>query len=384
MISQRKIAETLGVSTSTVANILNGAPNYKKETRKRVLETAAALGYQRNRASIAIQRGRSNLIGVIHFGSFYENASRAIFFIIKALRKHGYDYLIVDQRWHAGNVQKMLDEMLQSRVEGVVLVGSGGREQTFDKQSLMLLERSGIPVVSLYGDDYLDVPIVGDSNRSSYCAMANHLLSLGHRRILQPSLQFTQRSTVGKAEGFQMALEKAGECLVLEEDEFRDAWPDLLRKRRKSAVGIIVKQDFERYKHDIVNAYYEFGKWLFAANALPDAIMCANDRAACGIFSAAHDYGIKIPQDLAVTGCDDEFPGELPIFRLTTIRMDIARSSRAAMMMLMQRIKGKSLGKKMIEFPSELLIRRSCGRKVKPGDSPELLVPIESMPPRLG
>jgi len=382
MISQRKIAETLGISTSTVANILYGNPNYKKETRERVLATAAALGYQRNRASIAIQRGRSNLIGVIHFGSSYENASRAIFFIIQALREHGYDYLVVDQRWHAGNTQKMLDEMLQSRVEGVVLVGSGGREETFNDRSLALLERSGIPVVSLYGDDYLDVPLVGDSNRSSYCAMANHLLSLGHRRLLLPSLPFTQRSTVGKGEGFQMALEKAGECLVLKEDEFREAWPKLLRKRRRSPQGIIVQQDMARYGHDIVKAYYEFGKWLFTANALPDAIMCANDRAACGIFSAAHDFGIKIPQDVAVTGSDDEFPGELPIFRLTTIRMDIARSSRAAMTMLIQRIKKKSLSKKKMDFPSELLVRQSCGRRVGPGDDPELIIPVDPVPTR--
>ncbi len=374
MISQRKIAESLGMPTSTVANILNGTPYYKKETRDRVLKAAAELGYQRNRASIAIRKGRSNLVGVIHFGSAYETAHRGIYFLIEALKGYGYDYVVADQRWHAGNVQWMLNEMIQARVEGVILMGNGTRTEAFSPASLATLERASIPVVSLYGDDYLDVPLVGDSAKSSFYAMARHLQSVGHRSILLLSCPSNERSTIGRIEGFEQAMKGEGAFFVLDEETFSRKWPRLRREHRDSSIGVAIRMSSQQ---DFFKACNEFSKRLLASAALPDAIMCANDRAAYSVFDAAHELRVRIPEDVAVVGADDESIGNLSMFRLTTIRMDIARSSQAAVDMLMERLKNGGIAKREVSFPAELVLRQSCGRMIGPGEERELVIRIQ-------
>jgi LacI family transcriptional regulator len=384
MISHRKIAESLGMPTSTVTNILNGTPYYKKETRERVLAAAAQLGYQKNRASIAVKRGRSNLVGVIHFGSSYETANRAIYFLVDAISKHGYDHMVVDQGWYTGNVQRMLDEMIQARVEGVILLGndlgSVNGKAMFSPESLDVLKRAKVPVVSLYGDDFLDVPLVGDNSKANFFAMARHLQAVGHRRIVFFSLPTSERSTIGRIEGLQMAMEGVGPCHVLDESDFTHQWPRMHRERRDSALGVIVKMDMQRHERNLVKANYELSKGIFASGALPDALMCANDRAACGVFNAAHEMKIRIPGDIAVTGADNDFVGGLSMFRLTTVEMDIAKSSIAAVEMVMQRLKGKELAPSEISFPSRLVLRQSCGRMVGPGEESEVIVQTPLLP----
>ncbi len=364
MISQRKIAEYLGMPTSTVANILNGTPYYKKETRERVLKAAAELGYRKNRASLAVKRGRSNLIGVVHFGSSYETAQQAISHLVDSIRQHEYDFIISDKQWHAGDTHRMLQEMIEARVEGVILIGNGTGREAFDAESLALLRRAGIPVVSLYGDDNLDVPFVGDSSQASFYAMARHLQKVGHRSIILPSLPSEERSTLGRIVGLQLAMQDVGPCHVLDEADFIRRWPRLLRDHRDRPFAVVVRFDMNRHDNDLILANYHLSRQLFASGSPPDALMCANDRAACGVFNAAYVDKIRIPEDIAVTGADNDQIGAFPMFRLTTIRLNIPRSSQEAVDMLMQCLKGKKVPTKGISFPSQLVLRQSCGRMV--------------------
>ncbi len=382
MISQRKIAEKLGMPLSTVANILNGTPSYKKETRDRVFKAAAELGYQRNRASLAIRRGRSNLIGLIHFGSSYETAHRGICFLIEALRTYGYDHVVMDQRWHAGKVQGMLNEMIQARVEGVILIGNGAGEEAFSPDSLATFERAGVPVVSLFGDDYLDLPLVGDGAKSSFHAMARHLQSVGHRCILLPASPADERSAVGRIEGLRQAMEDRGSFYILDELAFFRQWPAILTEHRGEHLGLVVRLNARRVysQEDFIKIYGEFSRKLFAQSELPDAIMCANDRAACSVFDAAYESDIRIPRDVAVVGADDDSIGRLSMFRLTTVRMDIARSSKATVEMLMECLKNGKAENREVFFPSKLVLRQSCGRQIAPDGEKELVVRIQDLP----
>jgi LacI family transcriptional regulator len=375
MLSQRKIAEILGMSTSTVANILNGTPNYKKETRERVLKAAAELGYQRNRASLTIKRGRSNLIGIIHFGLSYEATHQAAFHLAKAVNDQSYDYLVVDLKWHEGNVERALDEIIQTRAEGAILLGNTA--ETFMPQHLAMLERARIPVVSLYGEDDLNIPLVSDDSQSSFFSMARHLQEVGHCSILHPTIGTFEFSTCGRVTGLQMAMEGKGPCHIFSEEEFTRVWPRLRREHQNEPMGIIVKTDVERYGRDITKAYHELSTRLFASGALPDAIMCSNDLAACGVINAAYEMKVRVPEDIAVTGADNDRVGEFPMFRLTTIRMDIEQSSKTAVEMLITRLKGGSPDARIRSFPSQLVLRQSCGRMAGPGEDMVRYVPTQ-------
>lgn len=360
MISQKKIAEALNMPVSTVANILNGTPFYKKETRERVLKAAADLGYQRNRASVAIRRGRSNLIGVIQFGSSYETAHMCGYHLAQAIGAHGYDYLAVDLKWHAGNARRALNEIIQTRAEGAILLGNTA--ELFTKECLATLERYKIPVVSLYGEEHLSIPLVGDNSTLSFHSMVRHLQGVGHRSILHPSINASAQSTSGRRFGVQSALEGRGPYFTLAEEEFIKAWPRLYREHRNQEFGVTVDIDLTKGDGDLIDAHTQFAKRLFASGALPDAIVCTNDRAACGFINAAFEMKVRVPEDIAVTGADNDRIGNFPMFRLTTIQMDIEQSSKEAVNLLLKRMKGKQIELSTKAFPAQLVLRQSCGR----------------------
>jgi len=380
MISQKKIAEVLGMPLSTVSNILNGTPYYKKETRERVLKAAMDLGYQRNRASLAVKRGRSNLIGVVHFGSSYHTAQEAIYSLVQTISRHGYHYTVIDQRWHAGNIKEMLDELIGSRVEGVIVIGSGGFGETFTPESLERLKREGIPVVSLYGDDYSEMPLVGDGARASFYSMTRHLHSVGHRSIILPVVRGSHRSTQGRVDGFRTAMMGCGEFKIFDEDTFSKEWPRMRRTLRGEKVGVVLELEPKRYGDDVLTANYQIARRLLASGILPDALMCANDRAASGVFDALYEAGKRVPGDVAVTGADDSEVSKLLVYRLTTVRMNIARSAEATIEILMRCIRGEPLSELETFFPAQLVLRRSCGRLENGEDGGEAVVPVE-LPP---
>lgn len=381
MISQKMIAEKLGMPVSTVTNILNGTPNYKRETRERVLRMAESLGYQPNRASRALKRGRSNLIGVIHFGSPYVTAHQGIHHVVRTIDEWGYDSLVINSHWHEGNNDRVLGEIIQSRVEGVLLIAN---QDHLPETRLIMdrLKRAGIPIVSLFGESRSDTPLVGGSSKRSFFCMHRHLRQVGHRSVLlvapfHPIL----RSVTGRIEGFESAMAGDDPCYNLTEDEFFQKWPRLKKSAGHRALGIVVRLEMSDYGDNVLLRHYDFANQLFSRKALPDAIMCSNDRAAFGVFNAAFESGISIPGDLAVTGCDNEDIGAFPIFRLTSIRFDIASSSKAAVKMLMKLLKKQRLARREITFPGDLVLRRSCGRTLGP-DGPEIFVPTKKFPER--
>ena len=375
MLSQKKIAQILGMPPSTVANILNGRPRYKKETRDRVLNKAKELGYQRNRASVAVKRGRSNLIGIVHFSMSYEIVRRAVVHLTRAITEKGYDFLVVDLTWHGGNAERAVNELIQTRVEGVVLLSN---TDVFNPQHLAMLERARIPVVSVYGETDMKIPLIGYGARAGFFSMTKHLQGIGHRCILHPSFAgMSTKSVSDRVQGFELAIKGNGSCLVLSENEFISSWPRLYRKYQNESLGIIVQLD----ERDMSTAHYELTKQIIASGVLPDAVLCLNDLGACGVINAAYEAKVRVPEDMAVTGADNDSIGEFSMFRLTSIRSDVERSCKTAVELVLKCIKGEIPKPLTRSFPVELVLRQSCGRIIKPGQEAVSYVTAQQPPP---
>ena len=384
MITYRTIAEKLGLSPSTVANILNGTPNYKKETVERALNAVEELGYQPNRASRAIRRRRSNLIGIIHVGLPYEIGNRIVRSVIREVSAAGYDYLVGDALWNIENPTQLLKEMVQSRVEGVILCGNSSL--LYDGNRIDIFRRAGIPMVSLFGDSRWDVPIVREDIASGIFALCQHLQGLGHRKILMMVArrlgEGVSLGTDGRSRGFREAVKPWGTLLELDEDEFLRTWPRVYHKYDGKNIGVILRFAWDNQGHDIVRSAYQLSRRLLSCDgAIPDAIMATNDRAAYGVFNAAQELKLRVPDDLAITGVDDDEFSSFPMFRLTTLRINVEGPCRAAVSMLLSRLRSAAPRKKLKVteqfFPTQMVLRRSCGRLVKFGDPEEIVLPVE-------
>jgi len=364
MMTQRQIADALGLSCATVANILSGNPRlrYSKETRDRVIKAAAEMGYQQNRASRVIRTGRSNLVGIVHFGSDIEAARRSHSALSKYCHEAGFQYYGVDMTWHAGSVDRTLSELIQARVEGVIIAHV---QEVFQDKHIEILHKAGIPVVSLNGEKRKNVPLVCDNIDKAFYELTHHLLRIGHRQILHllPGNALHFRTRGMRAKGFVRAIKEVGKLKTLTEEEFFSR--KLPRTRKGSGItGYLIEQDPKLYD-SVDKPVYRFCKQLFSKGILPDAIMCPNDMYAIEAILAGLECGIRVPDDIAVTGYDNDRLGAYPAFGLTTAEQDVERLCATAVSTLQEWIKKRLLGKDADTqtYDSKIIIRTSCGVK---------------------
>ncbi len=368
-MTQRQIAKSLGVSCATVANILSGKPGlrYSQETRQRVITAAKEMGYQQNRASRVIRTGRSNLIGIVHFGADVEAARRANEEISKYCSAAGFHYHVMDMNWHGGSVERTLNELIQARVEGVII---SHIQEVFNDSHIDVLTRASIPVVSINGDQRENVPAVWDNVGKAFYGLTTHLIRHGHRRLLHmgavPPIVDTKHNRSGRerAVGFHRAIRDAqGTVEVLNEEQFFALWP--LEDSTDTRVrGFHIIQDSKLYEL-LSKPNYLFCKRLFATGVLPDAVVCLNDMYAMEVIAAGLECGIRVPEDLALTGYDNDRIGGFPAFGLTTAEQDIEGLCSAAVKTLIERIKNPRAEVVCQTYDSKLVLRTSCGRNVK-------------------
>ncbi len=105
----------------------------------------------------------------------------------------------------------------------------------------------------------------------------------------------------------------------------------------------------------------EAGRKVLASPVRPDAVVCANDQMAIGVLQALTSGGIRVPEDMAVTGFDDIFPGSLFEPSLTTVHQPMRLLGERACARLLDRIGSPGLPPTVELLPTDLVLRRSCG-----------------------
>ncbi len=363
MITQKKIAEHLGLGRSTVSNILRGdrTQRYDEVTRKLVLETAEELGYRPNRAARSIRMGRSNLVGVIHFGMGYEVSRQVAHYLPQAVAETGYEVFVADLGWHAGSYRRAVEQLVEARVEGVIIAHM---TEGFTLEEVGILKRAGIPVAALAGNEMLGVPVVCGDSESATQEMVNHLVGLGHRRIVQLLNRYDSRPMRNRAAGFAKGIAACGGRLIAEHDP--EPVTEWLRRPGRGLEGRLVRLEQEQGLFDSTIPAYRYVRGLIAANALPDAIVCANDQWAKGAFSAAFEAGLRVPEDFAVTGFDNESFSAYAPYYLTTAAQALDEECSKITEVIVDLIQGRSLSQKQFVYPCRVITRRSCGAEFTP------------------
>lgn len=362
--THRMIAEEAGLSREAVSHILGGklAHRYNEGTRQKVHEIAAKLNYRPNRTVRLLRHGKSNLIGIVHYNSSAETGRKTALHLPQAVNAAGYDYLVIDLQWMGGDMERVFNELVQARVEGVVLLAYA--EIGFTEIHLDILHKAGIPVISIYGDGGLNIPLVCGNAERTMGLLTRHLWQAGHRKIIQPIEDGSHRNTRERIAGFSMEAAQSGaRHYLLDQCDFFRQWPDL--SGEDAPIAITVRFDFKRHNYNFVEANYRFCMELFQKYPLPDAILGYNDRSAFGVFTAAWELGLDIPHDVAVTGNDDDEFGKYPIFQLTTARPEIKKTCDIAVDLLLKSLRGERMENVRHVIDSSLVLRSSCGASAK-------------------
>lgn len=270
------IASLAGVSKKTVSRVINQEPYVNQKTRARVEAIIGEHGYQPDPQARGLAFRRSFLVGLIHDNPNSQYVENVHLGILDALAGRGYELVIrpCDRR-----SPTFLDDMRsfveRLRLYGVVLTPSVSEDDRLAK----LLENAGCPYVRITCAA-VDRParLILTHDARGAAAAARRLAELGHRRIAYISGPPLFRSAHERREGFIAGLAEYGLELAPE----------------------FVVPGAYTYESGLAR-----GRELLGRADRPTAIFAGNDEMASGVYGAAHELGIRIPDDLSLIGFDD-------------------------------------------------------------------------------
>jgi LacI family transcriptional regulator len=320
------IATEAGVSLPTVSKVVNGHPDVAPATRARVERLLQEHNYARSGAR---RHRRSGLIDLVFNGLDSPWAVEILRGVEEWGAAHSTGIAVSAVRKGDARPASWTGTLASHDTDGVILVTS---ELTSDQ--LKQLRGADIPlaVIDPVNPPPPDIPSVGATNWAGGLSATEHLAGLGHRRIAAISGPGDYLCSRARVDGYRSALERAG----LPFDP-----------------ALVLYGDFHH------EGGFARASELLDLPDRPTAIFAGSDQQAFGVYQAARQHGLRIPEDLSVVGFD-----ELPVTRwasppLTTIRQPLAEMGRTAAEMLGDLINGRDLRASRIELSTELIVRES-------------------------
>jgi LacI family repressor for deo operon, udp, cdd, tsx, nupC, and nupG len=326
------VARAAGVSTATVSRALSVPDQVREDTRRRVLETVQALGYTPNAAARHLRAGTSRtVLVVIPRRSNPPFFSEVLHGIDSTLSEAGYAVI-------SGNVgdeeqaRRLVDLAHSGRIDGVL--ATSGLAPVFEGRSIL---NAGIPVVAIGAEiEGSRSPAVLIDDGACARSQAEHLLALGHRRLLYVAGPEGNYNEVRRFRGFTEAAVRAG----------LDPDADIVR----------------------LPGNYMFSGGVAAARSFlamatrPTGVVCCNDEMAIAFAKTVRDAGIAIPGDISIVGFDGIEFGEFCEPTLTTIQQPRFELGSTGARLLIAAVRGHPAPDAApIVLEGRLLIRDSTG-----------------------
>ncbi|MBI5965845.1 MAG: LacI family DNA-binding transcriptional regulator [Chloroflexi bacterium] len=329
-ITIQNVARAAGVSVSTVSRVLNGKADVASDTQDRIRAVIEKMGYTSNLAARSMRSHKKNLIGLVvpDIGLYSVEIMRGV---NRAIAESKFDLLV----YTTGDAQKngaILHEqhyvslLSNSVTDGVIIVASATAEFIADA-----------PIVAV--DPHIinpNYPSVQGMNYHGALEVMEYLIELGHRRIGFICGLAEIGSSQRRLQGYKDALVKAG----IELDE-----------------TLITPGDFTQ------KTAYKYARQLLALENRPTAIFAANDQSAFGVYQAAEEMGLSIPNDLSVVGFDNI--SEAKYLGLTTVDQFLSEMGYVAVQMLIKIITGEPLELEIHKMQTKLVKRTSCQRLIQ-------------------
>jgi LacI family xylobiose transport system transcriptional regulator len=319
------IAREAGVSVPTVSKVINGRADVAPATRRRVEAAIRKHGYQKP----SRPGRRAPLLELIFHELESEWALEIVRGVERVAGRHQLAVVLTEMQGRLRPGQGWIEGALARRPMGVIAVFSDVSE-TMREQ----LRSRGIPfvVVDPAGEPLHDTPSIGATNWNGGLAATRHLLGLGHRRIGVIGGPAGVLCSRARVDGFRAAMDEA---------------------------GVPIDPSLVSHGAFQVDEGIAAGRRLLARRDRPTAIITGNDLQALGVYQAAREARLHVPEDLGVVGFDD-----LPIARwvsppLTTVRQPLIEMAEAAAEVVVALARGEEPPQTRVELATELIVRES-------------------------
>ena len=326
--SAKDVAQLAGVSVATVSRALNLPQQVDALTRERVMEAVAKLRYVPHATARSLRSQRSKMVGAIVPSFDYALYARTTSALQQRLDAQGYALVVAEHHYDLAVETRIASQLAQRGVDAFVFVGVD-----HDPALFALMEDYGRPYVLTWGvDPATRHPSIGFDNEAATWQMTRHLMELGHTRIglLSAPLEGNDRARLRGA-GMRAALREAGLPL----DPACVAHAPISLAAAEAAMARMLAQPVP-----------------------PTAVVATNDVFAVGAMLACRQAGLRVPEDLSITGVDNTDLGATQTPGLTSIRTPITEIGDAAAQQLLARLQGQECDL-FQSFPFEIVHRGS-------------------------
>ena len=290
-VTLHDVAREVGVHPSTVSRALDPERStlVKESTRKRIEETADRLGYRPHMIARGLQTGRTLTVGVViaDLGNTY--FTPIIHGLTAGLETHGMMPVIAETQDDHQRFANILDHMLGRHVDAIVSLAS----RAGDRAILEEASRHVPVIVAGRPLAHTTLPQVIQDDRRGGVLAADHLMELGHRRVVQLRGPLDVENFARRAEGFSEAIRGGGAI----------------------EIGMEVYA-----RRPVITEGIRLTEILLSRGPLPTGVFVHNDLMALGVLSVFVENGVRVPEDVSLIGHND-----LPMIGhvnppLTTIR----------------------------------------------------------------
>jgi LacI family transcriptional regulator len=327
MVTQAEIARKLGVSRQLVTFALSGYPQISEDSRKRILAAAREMGYRPNPYARALRRGRSGIIGLWipdQISTHYTHVARELNRLVKGARHE----LIVSE------VSIAKEQQILSHVpmDGIFVVDAPDQADIYRKSPMA----SRVPIVSMGTDCFANADAVQVDLFEGSLEVMKHLIGSGFRRIAHATFMREDSPRAARRLGYAKAMRHA------------KLKPEFIYYPLTEEQRTIARQLIQDYIRD---------------HGHPDAIFCHSDDVALGIYRGLCDMKLRVPDDVALVGCDGIQDTEYLECQLTTLVQPVAAMCATGWQFLMQRMDHEATKPQKTKLKPKLVVRDSSVRK---------------------
>jgi LacI family transcriptional regulator len=330
----KAVAARAGVSVTTVSRVLNGRDDaISADTRDRVLSAARQLRYRPNSLAVALRKGYTQTVGLIVpdiADAYFHQVARGL---EDAAQLAGYTVVLCNTDRIAEKERATIEVLCDQHVDAIVFAGGG----IADEKHLADFPWDGMHVVAV-GPHRLDCPSIRVDDAGTIELAVDHLVEQGCRRILcVAGLEHWAINAV-RLDGYRRAIARHG--LEFERD-------------------LVLHGSFTVESGRVV-----VGAALADGLAF-DGVVAFNDYSAIGGMQALAEHGRRVPEEIAVVGCDDIPVSSLVHPRLTSVSFPQYDFGRAAMNLVLDLVANRPVAP-VTTFPYHLEVRESSARRAVP------------------
>ena len=321
------VARQSGVSYQTVSRVINNHVSVAAQTRERVLQAIAELNYRPSILAKSLVTKRSQLIGMVAYGTEQYGPSQVVQNVERCARSHGYEIILATlSQFKEQEIVHAVERLQQFGVDGLVLL------TPYDAHDIVKRLGTHLPFIMIDATADVDGTTVSIDQVEGGHLATEHLIALGHRRILHVSGPIEWSDAELRYQGYLQSLERHGLTPLL------------------------------RYEGD----WSPGSGYAATTQALSDgldftAVLACNDQMALGVLKALREAGLAVPAQVSVVGFDDTPEAAFYDPPLTTVVQDFGLLGRRSLEELLRLVEQPQDRYRHFVFQPQLVLRGSSG-----------------------